>query len=63
MILPEVQTDEAEQAPEEVRAIAEERWIARQARDWAKADALRARLAELGWGMKDGKDSYQLNKL
>ena len=63
LILPEVQTDEAEQAPEEVRAIAEERWTARQVRDWAKADALRARLAELGWGMKDGKDSYQLNKL
>lgn len=63
LILPEVRDDESAEAPEAVRTIAEERWAARQAKDWAKADALRAHLTELGWGMKDGKDGYQLNKL
>ena len=63
LILPDVQDDETDEAPEEVRAIAEERWKARQAKDWSKADALRPRLAELGWGMKDGKDGYQLHRL
>lgn len=63
LILPKAQDDETTQAPEEVRAIAEQRWVARQARDWAKADALRIRLAEFGWGMKDGKSGYHLYKL
>jgi len=50
----------AAEAPAEVRALAEERWAARTARDWAKADELRARLAELGWTVKDRKDGYDL---
>ena len=55
--------EEQPEAPEEVKTLADQRWQARLSKDWAKSDALRARLAELGWGMKDGKDSYQLNKL
>lgn len=51
------------EVPEDIRAIAEERWAARAAKDWAKADELRAKLAELGWGMKDGKEEYKLNKI
>lgn len=51
------------EAPEDIRAIAEERWAARAAKDWAKADELRAKLAELGWGMKDGKEEYKLTKI
>lgn len=50
------------EAPEEIRALADERWAARCRKDWAAADALRAQLAELGWAMKDGKDGYQLTK-
>ena len=50
------------EAPEEIRALADERWAARCRKDWAAADALRAKLAELGWAMKDGKDGYQLTK-
>lgn len=48
--------------PEDIRAIADERWAARQAKDWATADTLRSKLAELGWAMKDGKDGYKLTK-
>ena len=51
------------EVPEDIRAIAEERWAARAAKDWAKADELRAKLAELGWGMKDGKEEYKLTKI
>ena len=49
--------------PDDIRALADERWAARLAKDWAKADALRAQLTEQGWAMKDGRDGYQLTIL
>ncbi len=52
-----------EEIPAEVRAIAEERWAARVARDWAKSDLLRAKLTELGYAVKDSKEGYALQKL
>lgn len=51
------------EVPEDIRALADKRWAARCAKDWASADALRAELAQLGWGMKDGRDGYSLTKL
>ena len=48
--------------PEEVQAIAEERWAARTNKDWAKSDELRAKLAELGYTVKDSKTGYELTK-
>ena len=48
--------------PAEVRAIAEERWAARTARDWAKSDLLRNKLAEMGYAVKDSKTGYELIK-
>ena len=48
--------------PEEVIAIANERLIARQNKDWAKSDELRAKILELGYTVKDGKDTYTLTK-
>ena len=48
--------------PEEVKAIAEERWQARLSRDWAKSDELRAKLTELGYSVKDSKEGYELIK-
>ena len=48
--------------PAAVRAIAEERLAARAAKDWAKSDALRAKLAELGYAVKDSKEGYTLTK-
>ncbi len=50
------------EAPAQVIAIAEERWRARVEKNWAGADELRGKLSELGWSMKDGKESYQLSK-
>lgn len=54
--------DANEDIPDDIRALADERQAARQARDWAASDALRDRLAELGWLVKDGKDGYALTK-
>jgi len=52
-----------EGVPEEVEAIAKERFAARQNRDWAKSDELRNKLAELGYAVKDSKTGYELTKI
>jgi cysteinyl-tRNA synthetase len=49
--------------PDEVLDIADERWEARLAKNWAEADRLRDELAQLGWVMKDGKDGYDLEPI
>ena len=54
---------EADEIPADVKAIAEERFAARQNRDWAKSDELRAKLTELGYAVKDSKTGYELTKL
>ena len=51
-----------EEIPAAVKAVAEERWAARTARDWAKSDELRAKLAEMGYAVKDSKTGYELIK-
>ena len=43
-----------------ITALADKRWAAKQAKDWAGADALRKELAAAGWSMLDGKDGYKL---
>jgi cysteinyl-tRNA synthetase len=50
-------------APAEVKALAERRWAAKQAKDFAAADALRKEIAATGWSMLDRKDGYSLEKL
>ncbi len=47
-------------APPEIAALAEKRWAAKQAKDFATADALRKELAAAGWTMLDRKDGYSL---
>jgi cysteinyl-tRNA synthetase len=49
--------------PSEITALAEKRWAAKQAKDYAGADALRKDLAAAGWSMLDGKDGYKLEPL
>ncbi|OAM87079.1 cysteine--tRNA ligase [Termitidicoccus mucosus] len=48
------------EVPAEVATLAEQRWAAKKAKDFAAADQLRARLAASGWAMLDGKDGYKL---
>lgn len=51
-----------EDVPADVKAVAEERFAARKAKDWAKSDELREKLAEMGYAVKDAKDGYTLTK-
>ncbi|MES2692260.1 MAG: cysteine--tRNA ligase [Verrucomicrobiota bacterium] len=47
-------------APAEIKALADKRWAAKAAKDFASADALRKELAAAGWSMLDRKDGYSL---
>lgn len=48
--------------PDEILALAEERWQAKLSKDWAAADLLRGKIEQAGWAVKDRKDSYMLSK-
>ena len=52
----------AEDVPAEVKEIAERRWQAKKARNWAEADKLRAELDSLGYTVKDSKEGYEISK-
>jgi cysteinyl-tRNA synthetase len=60
--LPEI-SKEITDIPADIQALAETRWASRSNKDWATSDKLRDELAEKGWAMKDGKDSYELSKI
>jgi cysteinyl-tRNA synthetase len=49
--------------PAAIAALAEKRWGAKQAKDFAAADALRKELAAAGWSMLDSKTDYKLEPL
>ena len=49
--------------PAEIAALAEKRWAAKLAKDFASADALRKEIAAAGWSMLDRKDGYSLERL
>ncbi len=46
--------------PPQVLDLAEQRWQARQTKDYALADTLRTQLLEHGWQMQDQADTYTL---
>lgn len=56
---PEAKVD----VPEEVLQLAQERWLAKSSRNWAKSDEFRNKISELGWQIKDSKDGYELTPL
>jgi cysteinyl-tRNA synthetase len=47
-------------APAEICELAERRWAAKQKKDFAIADKLRAEIAAAGWSMLDRKDGYSI---
>jgi cysteinyl-tRNA synthetase len=49
--------------PPAITALAEKRWAAKQAKDFATADALRKEITAAGWSMLDRKDGYSLEPL
>lgn len=60
IVLPEEIIHDARSIPESIQALAESRWQARLARNWAESDALRDQLSAQGWLVKDSKDRYTL---
>lgn len=52
--------EESIEAPDEIKALAEQRWLAKQSRDWTTADDLRKQLELAGWIIKDHKEGYQI---
>ncbi len=51
-----------EDIPAEVKKLAEERWIAKQNKNWAQADDLRGKLKGLGYEILDSKEGYEIKK-
>ena len=49
--------------PAEVTALVEERAAAKKAKDWGRADAIRAQLTEMGWSVTDTAQGPKLAKL
>jgi cysteinyl-tRNA synthetase len=49
--------------PADIAALAEKRWAAKQAKDFAAADVLRKDLTAAGWSMLDRKDGYSIEPL
>ena len=49
--------------PAVITALADKRWAAKQAKNFADADALRKELTAAGWSMLDRKDGYSLEPL
>ncbi|MGD9901654.1 MAG: cysteine--tRNA ligase [Spirochaetales bacterium] len=61
----EVEKLEAEQnkeqiIPAEVKKLAEERWQAKAQKNWVLADELRKKLTDMGYNIKDAKDTYEI---
>ena len=53
---------ESEAAPAEIVALADARTAAKTARDWARADELRAQIDAAGWTVVDTRDGAKLVK-
>lgn len=51
---------EAVDVPDEIKTLAEQRWQAKQNKDWAAADTLRKELEAAGWLIKDSKEGYAI---
>jgi len=60
--LAEVDKKNAVSVPEEVLQLAEARWQAKLAKNWAAADEYRAKIDALGFAVKDSKDGYTVVK-
>lgn len=59
LILPEEKANDSE-VPEAIRTLAEQRWQARLAKNWAESDRMRDELFAQGWLVKDSKDRFTL---
>ena len=62
LIFGAVQTKETDDIPSDIKKLAEDRWQAKQNKDWAKADALRQEILKQGYVILDAKDGYKIER-
>ena len=60
ILLPPVLEEVAADVPADIQALAQQRWDAKQAKDWATADTLRKQLEAAGWLIKDSKEGFSV---
>ncbi|MBK8094011.1 MAG: cysteine--tRNA ligase [Verrucomicrobiaceae bacterium] len=60
IVLPPVAEDAQADVPAEIQSLAQQRWDAKQSKDWAAADALRQQLEAAGWIIKDSKEGFKV---
>ena len=58
IVLPPVIEESATEVPADIQALAQQRWDAKQSKDWATADTLRKQLEAAGWLIKDSKEGF-----
>ena len=57
-----VRLEALQDVPDPVRRLAEDRWVARQARNYAESDRLRDLIAAQGYVVRDRRDGYELER-
>ncbi len=62
LVLPPVAEENTADVPADIQALAQQRWDAKQAKDWAAADTLRKQLEAAGWLIKDSKEGFSIVK-
>ena len=60
IVLKNEDVSELIEIPLPVRRMAEQRWIAKQARNFKEADDIRHILEQSGWKILDSKESYKI---
>jgi cysteinyl-tRNA synthetase len=58
LVLPPVLEEATAEVPADIQALAQQRWDAKQSKDWATADVLRKELEAAGWLIKDSKEGF-----
>ncbi|MEZ0389878.1 MAG: cysteine--tRNA ligase [Verrucomicrobium sp.] len=58
--LPVVKAESDVEVPAEIQALGDQRWTAKQVRDWGTADELRKQIELAGWVVKDTKDGFTM---
>ncbi|WP_294388817.1 cysteine--tRNA ligase [Prosthecobacter sp.] len=56
--LPAIVAEAPTEVPADIQTLAQQRWDAKQAKDWATADTLRKQLESAGWLIKDSKEGF-----
>ncbi|MDG1357823.1 MAG: cysteine--tRNA ligase, partial [Akkermansiaceae bacterium] len=54
--------EESSSIPADIQELAEQRWQAKQNKEWATSDQLRDKLLSAGWAIKDNPDGYELSQ-